>query len=355
MPVVLLGCAPEPPPIEYETENLRIGSELDAPFCNGDLVQLEQTIEIVERDLDLDMGKPVTVYVWSEGAWWAGAYQHCSVHASGCYNSFDHTIHTIYNSLRHELVHAVSRGNDSGYFFDEGIANLYGGDQAEFGSSAPSENIDLSRDAIDQKAADHFVRWVRDRWGAEKLGDFVRTSGNGSKAFERAYGMTVEEAEELYFEEAPYHYTSIYTCEGAPLMSVSAGERHWREDISLDCPDGDDTRSSGIGMIVHRTFDIPEPGYYTVNHDGYWFDIYRCSPERVEDAFAPDAEFWDDVPPEHSGFPSPNYRHYEGQPSWSLYMKEGKHDIGVGLLGHETGVVSLEIYPTLGPQPPAPD
>ena len=352
--MAVFGCSPEPPPIEYETPHLRIGSELDAPLCTGDLVRLEQLIENIEDDLHLEMTEPVTAYIWSDETWWAGAYRHCSVDAAGCYYPTTHTIHTMYHVLTHELVHAVSRGNESGYFFEEGIANLYGGRQSEFGDTSPSDNIGLSGGTIDRRTTDHFVRWLYERWGADKLGDLVRANGTGAKAFERSYGMTVEAAEELYFEEAPFHYTSLDSCDGAPILQDPSETNHWQQEISLDCPSGDDTRTSGIGMIVHRTFEVSEPGYYTFHHDGDWFDIYRCSPVRIEEAILPGSHLTDDVPPEHAGFPDSRHRHYEGQPSWTLYMEAGTHDIGVGLLGHDVGTVSLEISPALGPHPTPP-
>lgn len=351
-----LGCSLDPElPIEYETEHLRIGSELDEPLCNGDLVRYEQMISTIEGELMLDMTEQATVYLYTEETWWSGTNEVCGDDTLGCYSVNKHTIFAVMRSLEHEIVHAVAGENMVGEFFDQAIAEIYSENQTQFGRTAPSASIDLSGKIVDHYSANHFVRWLRERWGGERLGEILHEDGSGSEAFEKVYGMAVSEAEELYFEEAPYQYSSLYSCDGLSLSPVQPDQSKWREEIALDCPAGDDTRTSGIGMIVHRTFDVPEPGYYTIHHDGYWFDIYRCSPERIEEGVPPARYLHEDVPPEHGGFPSGAYRHYEGQTTWDLYMEAGKHDIGVGLLGHETGTVTLEISPTLGPHPLPPN
>lgn len=355
VPFVALGCSEPRPPIEYETEHLRIGSTLEAPLCEGDLARFESLIDDIESELNLEMKEKATLYIWDEESWWSGANSACRSKTYGCYDQINHTIDTTTLALEHEIVHAVVGGDNVGIFFEEAIAEVYSGEQSQFGETAPSANVDISRrEDMDYKTANHFLRWLREKWGGEKIGELLRSSSSGSKAFKKVYGMTIEEAELLYYEESPYHYTSLYSCEGASLRQAPSMD-HWQEEIPLDCPSGDDTHAAGIGMQVHRTFEISEAGHYTVQHDGYWFDIYRCSPTRVEDAFHLNTHLYDDVPPEHDSFPSAADRHYEGKSSWSLYMEAGLHDIGVGILGHDVGTVTLEISPTLGPYPVPPN
>src|SRR5690606_29555377 len=124
----------------------------------------------------------------------------------------------------------------------------------------------------------------------------------------------------------------------------------WIDTLALDCETGADTRSAGEGMIVHRTLKVVEPGYYSVSTDGEWFDIYRCG-DRFD---APALDPWlEDVPSSHAGYPDPAYRHYAGGEVHDLYFEAGRHDIGVGILGHDQGVANVAIWPTLAPTPGA--
>jgi len=48
------------------------------------------------------------------------------------------------------------------------------------------------------------------------------TSGDGSfHEFENIYGMSLEAAEALYFEDAPYGYPSLYGCDAPELTEVA--------------------------------------------------------------------------------------------------------------------------------------
>lgn len=346
----LIGCGyPTELPIEYETEHLRIGTEPDdTPLCRGDLIALEQQIARVEDELELALAETYTVNIWSEESWWAGAINNCGGETPfGCTMQSRATIWTTRGSLEHELVHAVMGGSSLHPFFNEGLAELYGGQQTRFGFSAPSANQDTDRYTTDIRTATHFLRWLRERWGGHSLARLVHDGQDGFSGFESIYGMTIEEAEQRYFVEAPFAYASLYDCQGLELMPAEIVDG-WIDTIPLDCETGVDTRSAGEGIIVHRTLEVSEPGYYSVSTDGEWFDIYRCG--NRFDAPAPDA-WLEDVPSSHAGYPDPAYRHYEGGMVHDLYFEAGKHDIGVGILGHDRGAVNVAIWPTLAPTP----
>lgn len=347
----IIGCNyPTKLPISYETQHLRIGTELDdVMLCQGDLIAIEHQIARIEDELEFDLAEVYTVYIWSDETWWEGAINNCDGEAPlGCTSQKRATIWTTRGLLRHELVHAVMGRSSLHPFFKEGLAELYGGQQAPFGFTAPSANEDTDRFTADIRTATHFLYWLRERWGPHQLARLAHDRQDGFSNFESIYGMTIEEAEQLYFAEAPYAYASLYDCRGPELASAELVDG-WIDSIALDCEAGIDTRSAGEGMIVHRTLQIPEPGYYSVSTDGEWFDIYRCG-KRFENAPAPDA--WaEDVPSSHAGYPSPAYRYYPGGEVHDLYFEAGRHDIGVGILGHEQGLANVAIWPSLAPTP----
>lgn len=345
------GCGSELP-IQYETEHLRIATDFDHPLCKGDLVALERIISTVEDELSVKMKRVTTVYVWDDDHWHFGPNENCSATALGCINYSTSTIWTSREMLEHELVHAVVATPSLAPFFDEAIADVYAGRQARFGDTAPTANAGTSWLTADRQVGRHFIRWLREQWGAEALGELTRAGGDSFKAFRSVYGVSIEAAEALYFEEAPYGYPSMYGCDGPRLTEQSAGVA-WADVLDLDCGAGEDTRVGGIGMSVHRTFVVTEPGFYTFNLDADWFDIFRCSGPRVDQAPLP-GEAWEDAPLHHSAFPSGGYQHYYGRTVRDLYLEAGTHDINIGLLGHDQGTARIAIWPSSGAQPATP-
>jgi hypothetical protein len=349
----ILGCSyPTDLPITYWTTHLRIGVEPHEPLCLGDLLALERQIAWIEDELELELEKTHTIYLWSDESWEQGAINNCtSEHALGCIAHTRRKIWTSRGALEHEVAHAVVGWSKLHDFFDEGLADVYAGRQTQFGFTAPSNNINGKRWTTDVRTAAHFLRWLREREGPRKLGRLVESRTDGFEGFQAVYGMTIEEAEQLYFEEAPYAYPAFDECSGPDLLASEFIDG-WIDQVSLDCATGEDTRSSGIGIIVHRTLTIPEAGYYSVSTDGEWFDIFRCSGRVGADVPAPDPDwFTEDVPPSHAGYPSPAFRQYLGGEVHHLYFEVGRHDIGVGILGHDSGVVNVAIWPALAATP----
>lgn len=347
------GCAEPELPIRYETEHLRIGTEPgDAPLCQGDLVALERQIASIEDELEFELSEVYTVYIWSDETWWAEAIDSCDGEASfGCTRQWQATIWTNRRALQHEIVHAVIGRSSLHPFFKEGLAQLYGGEQTRFGSSAPSANADADDDTADIRTATHFLRWLRERWGSHRLARLAHGDQDGFSEFHSIYGMSMEDAEQLYFAEAPYAYSSLDDCQGPELASATSVDG-WADTITLDCEAGADTRSSGAGILVHRTLVVSEPGYYSLSTDGDWLDVYRCG-DRFE-LPAPDLGL-DEVPPSHATFPDPAYRHLAGDEVHHLYFEAGRHDLGVGVLGHGEGLANVAIWPTIAPTPGASD
>ena len=265
---ILLGCNfPTELPIRYETEHLEIGTEFDdSLFCRGDLLELERRVARTEDELEFTLKETYTVYVWSDESWGSGAAKNCGPgDALGCTRKSRATIWTTRFSLEHELVHAVIGKSRLHPFFEEGLAEVYGGGQTRFGQSAPSANSSTDRASADVQTAAHFLRWLRERWGPHYLALLARTE-DGFDDFEAVYGMSINAAEQLYFAEAPYAYAAFDDCDAGDLAAADIADR-WVDQIELDCDAGADTLNAGDGIIVHRSLNISEAGYYSVMTD----------------------------------------------------------------------------------------
>jgi len=268
------GCGyPTDLPIEYKTEHLRIGIEFDeGRLCQGDLLELERQIARTEVELEVELKKTYKVHIWSDETWWSGAVNNCpSDTALGCVRNHRSTIWTTRLMLGHEITHAVMGGSKLHPFFDEGLANVYGGQQAHFGSTAPSANADTDRQTTDIRTGTHFVRWLRERWGPQQLARFAKTGGDGFGGFESIYGMSLEQAEQLYFAEAPYAYASLDGCDG-PALASAAMIDGWIDTITLDCNAGPDTRSAGAPdpRGPRARLLLREHGWRVVQHLSMW-------------------------------------------------------------------------------------
>jgi len=348
---LLAACEPSPGlPISYETEHLRIGADLEHPLCAGDLVAFEQIIRRVDEELGLSMTSKVDVWIWSDEAWMVVGKEYCGPGTLGCTSYRGNVIYTSVSAVEHELVHAATPIPRLTPFFAEGLADVYSGEQARFGHSAPADALELSAIAMGRGASTHFVMWLRETWGSTKLGELARLGKMAGSRFEDVYGLSFAEAQTLYFAEAPWGYPGLDTCSGAPL-DLEDEFSGWQAEVPFDCETGQDVRVYGIGLMVQRTFVIPVAGHYSVSTDADAILLSRCATGPIEEPLRSDAFSDDDVPPTYGGYPSEEFGFYMGDPVRDLYFEAGKHQISLLVMGYEPDAVNLSIWPSLGPRP----
>lgn len=350
---LLVACEGDPMPVSYETEHLRIGTNLEHPLCAGDLVAYEQIIRRVDDELGLTMKSKVSVWIYSKETWPDVRAKHCGSErrSLGCMSYRDDAIYTTWSSVEHELVHAAIPIENLTPFFAEGLADVYGGDQTRFGLTAPADSLDLSGADMDRWTARHFVMWLRETWGSAKLGELARLGKSAGKRFEKVYGLSFAEAQEMYFAQAPWGYPGLYTCGGASLDYVDE-IGGWRAVVALDCDAGEDVRVAGIGRRTSRTFVIPVAGHYSVSTDAAALSLRRCVTGPTEEPVRPAEHEDDDVPPSDAAeLWTEMFAFYEGGTILDLYFEPGTHQIELFLVGYDEGEVNLSIWPTLGPRP----
>jgi hypothetical protein len=61
-------------------------------------------------------------------------------------------------------------------------------------------------------SAGHFSRWVLETYGEQSYRALLNHPGSAREAFEATYSMSVEDAEALYYDEAPHSYAALISC-----------------------------------------------------------------------------------------------------------------------------------------------
>jgi hypothetical protein len=257
------GCA-DLPPIEYETEHLRIATDSDAPLCQGSLDALESHVAWVEDALDLTLSEPVEVYLSSGLVDARCEAQNGNV--AGCYSRLENRVFTDWASAPHELVHAIAAEQGSAdEFFAEGTATAFGDRWTEFGTQAPTLGVGLDVEDVSYNAAGHFVRWAYERDGAGPLREILHeTSPNrgpdhAHKAFEKVYGRSLLDAEIEFLEQAPERYPSERQC---LYPTLEWSDDRLEVDIELDCSASNTWGDESL--LRAHTIDIPDDGHYVL-------------------------------------------------------------------------------------------
>ncbi len=343
-PVLSVACGSEPLPIEHQTEHLRIGAAL--PLCQGDLDGYERTIAVIEDELGIEMDRTVELYIWDFLSWEARDHE-CKAGAQGCYNHQNSVIYTSTFSVHHELAHAVVGNPALHDFFSEGVAQAYGGFAAPFGLSSPLASAQLD-DVYDARTAAHFVRWLRERWGGHKLGEFARSEGSLTD-FEAIYGISLAEAEAVYFAEAPGIYPPMHDCTSSEITTANPA-LGWQATVELDCSEGQ-TRTGASGLFVDRTLLVPEDGRYSFVTDGAWLGVHRCEDGPTQLYFDSDALEQEDVPSAYAAFPSSATRFFAGQTVHTVDMRRGRYELNLGVEGYEAAAATVKLWPALGSGP----
>ena len=257
-----VGCSDELdlPPIRYQTEHLRIGTDFTTPVCAGSIDRLEQHVQRLERLLDTEVSEPIELY-WFTGSPPCGPGDR----ASGCYVRESGIVLTQYGSARHELAHAVSYlWGDPDRFYGEGVAQAFSGERSSFGEALPSASLGrLERVPTDDAA--HFIRWLYERKGPRPLRTlFERSHQNdrpsAERAFIAAYGEPISQLEQLYYAEAPEHYPGFSWCFDDVEVLPWQGD-YWLQSIELDC---EATHTRGTEAMTRTVaFDVARAGRFT--------------------------------------------------------------------------------------------
>lgn len=267
----------------------------DSQLCQGDITHIEQTIDRFEDILDTTVREPIPIFIHSR---FADVITGCGSNVAGCFNN-DEEVHTLWQALEHEIVHAVAFPlGSSSFFWDEGIAVALSG-RTRQGETDVSANFDLERgESLDYPTAGHFTRWLVEERGHEGLRALAR-----KQPLSDAYGIELVEAIQGYEDDAPWSYPSMDPCRGMALSPT--GPDTWDVEVIIDCTEPSSTSRRSLGAGATRTIDIEQSGTYSLYLDGgHGVSIVACQLDVIDEP--PDGDFAGDIIREEAGLKPPS-------------------------------------------------
>ncbi|KIG18900.1 hypothetical protein DB30_07236 [Enhygromyxa salina] len=302
----------------------------------------------LEELLATTIPNPIDVYLWDNSQPFAESEWCPEGIDLGCYRRG--AVYADSLSIEHELVHAVvDTFADPKPFWSEGAAEALKGDRTILGNTAPVDNLDLDPPWLRYSTAGHFSRWLLETHGLELYRELLRARGSSREAFEQTYDMTIEEAQALYFAEAPHAYGAFNTCDHPDLPQT--GDLQWSETIEIDCA-APDVWGTSRGIGAFRVLTITERGFYELTTTEQEGGIAPCFDEDLETPVLVGDPAYGDVPPASGGF----LLVFTGDRGKSvLDLVPGRYELFVGHGGHEIQTAELTVRAAPGPIPQTPE
>lgn len=265
---------PDPPPIVWEGEHLRFGTDADeTSLCAGTLPYLDE----VAGHLGEAFGRPnVQVdYYWVPD----GPQAYCPEVAEGCAD--DRGVFTQYAIHQHELVHAVRFPSLSYLPFEEGLAEVYGDDWDQFTVSGDIDQLlrnpgDGYLPGPGYGLAGHFVSYLEAAHGLDALieldaaTDYYESSFSQAEvAFERVYGLPLDEEIAEYRARYPRCDTRFFRhkaldCSRNVVAAPTEIEGQLDMTVSLACDDANVLGPRLGQRWTTVTLDVRVPGRYHI-------------------------------------------------------------------------------------------
>lgn len=264
----------------YRTIYAEVRTDFEPRLCPGELDKIDEKVEALSELFEVAPPEPLVVRITD-----SFPVPSCSSGAVGCFKS--PFVTAMSRALEHELVHAVSHplGIES-VFWREGLAQAYGE------AGLPRGWVPVSVSAVkeglsseDYRTAGHFSRWLIE---AEGLDAFLLATTESD--VETVYGMSLDELEERYEEEAPWMYTGSDICSEPRLdfdgQGLVAG-------VTVSC---DDETGARVGepfpfaehLGVARILEIEEAGTFEFQLEGGFGVFVRgCATEVLDEEPGP--------------------------------------------------------------------
>ena len=209
----LLGSCAEEPPGPLETKYARIyTTDYEGPLCAGDAAHVDRRIEMLAARFSTVAPIDLQIHIGLLPP------DECGKSTFGCFDPAGNTILTHWDSLDHELVHAVAaqvewRGQmPLRPFWQEGIAEAYDGERSRRSGSVLAEYPKTSSAELSYSTAGHFAAWVREEHGDEAIEGILRGEDEAE-----IFGTPVENLVAQYEAEAPWLIPGRNFCAGPQL------------------------------------------------------------------------------------------------------------------------------------------
>lgn len=234
---------PEPgPDIEFtvHTPHLNIAPVYDGPLCAGTVTQWEdQTAYLVDL-WDIELPRPIPLYVFSGGTSSVDLHDYCDPGASACYDGSTASIYTGPSFAHHEIVHAVLASvNHPTSTMVESSAEAFRGDQTtRYAEVDTPPGFLLHGFPYDHF---HFMRWLAEAYSPATFIELYAAMPRNAdletlnEVFEEVLGLSEEELISQYRATAAYVYPGHSMCQSDPL--AWQGDGFLDHTIVLDCSD----------------------------------------------------------------------------------------------------------------------
>jgi hypothetical protein len=297
----------------------------DSRLCQADFLRIERAVAHAEDVLAAPIGEPIRVYLYDHGL------TRCISGAAGCL--IDGEIHTLWQSIDHEIVHAVAQplGRPRS-FWSEGMAEAIS-NRTQRGSTDVEANLELTPGSLDYHTAGHFVRWLMEEHGEQGM----RPLAEG-ESLPSAFGVSLSEAIADYEANAPWSYPRWNPCPGDELAPIQPNR--WLTTIDASCSERGSTTNHSIGTGALRTIEILESGSYRLMIDGgVGVKVIRCQTDILE--IEPTSEFAGDIRREDAGLKPPS-TFVSGQ-EHLIRLEAGKHEFRFGTGGGDGEQLLLDL------------
>ncbi|NJK30910.1 MAG: hypothetical protein HC927_00100 [Deltaproteobacteria bacterium] len=130
----------------------------------------------------------------------------------------------------------------------------------QLGFYAPHYPTERAAD-VDYASAGHFVRWLLEWEGAERLVEIFLAEAAGIEQLEDVYQSGYADIEAKFYSESSWSYPRAYR-HPAPVLT-QVGETQWASELSFDCGQ-EDIRGTSEGLVALREVTLPAPGFYSL-------------------------------------------------------------------------------------------
>jgi hypothetical protein len=333
--IVLLGiamaCGPDEivtasilPPLIYEGEWIRVGTDFEVPLCAGNIADFDHEIERIDTTLELDAEGKTDMWILGDGS----LYQlFCPDAEKTCtpWHLVEGTLvrkrapDVLWHALAHDRVNRAARsglGQSNGLFVEgmaEALARTYCEPTIPLDIQLPNTDSLLAAerahpdfDFLEYTLASHLTRWLLVSFDAQALQEFMVAVDHDDSpdavrtAYEAHFGSSLDE--DLFShldwsvdDRHPYEVG----CRGEAPPSGASGTVHTLQ-ATLDCS-SELVRSNFYEHRPERlnrgyvewAFEVETAGQYELVGElpaGTEMTIARCDCQALDDGYWPGAD-----------------------------------------------------------------
>lgn len=277
-------------------EHLEVWATPEATICADSFEALDAHAEAVSQwavEHGIEPNSRRWRYYWLDEETFNESGE-CSHGAGGC--ALGSGVQAPY-MFEHEIVHAELPSMAG--LFNEGLAGLLGGfSLLSADVESPSDPVDVRAilerqiERSEYSGAEGFTRLLLDRYPEQAVAAMAATGGLHGFAKIRdvmeGYGIDLDQAVEDYSGQCfnpGLRFPLLECAEASPWQTVE----RWEASGDLNCGSSGGVGPTATGVTTVRSFDIAEPGYYTIRPAGLnaWLggcELDACAPVGVEES-----------------------------------------------------------------------